>query len=62
MGPEQTITGNKPWGFPKGGFRKGGDLSIIGVVRAPDAIINFAFFLRGFLIESYINSKIFTQT
>ena len=29
------------WGFPKGGFCQGGN-SIIGVVRAPVAIINFA--------------------
>ena len=29
-------------------------------VRAPFAIINFAFFVRSFLIESYINSEIFT--
>ena len=32
----------------------------MGWVRAPVAIINFAFFVRGFLIESYINSEIFT--
>ena len=29
-------------GFPKGGFCEGGKISIIGVVRAPVAIINFA--------------------
>ena len=29
-------------------------------VRAPVAIINFAFFVRGLLIASYINSEIFT--
>ena len=30
-------------GFPKGGFCEGGgEISIIGVVRAPVAIINFA--------------------
>ena len=33
---------------------------MIGVVRAPDAIINFVFFVRELLIESYINSEIFT--
>ena len=29
------------WGFPKGGFMRG-QISIIGIVRAPVAIINFA--------------------
>ena len=29
-------------GFPKGGFCEGGAISIIGVVRTPVAIINFA--------------------
>ena len=29
-------------GFPKGGFCEGGEISIIGVARAPVAIINFA--------------------
>ena len=32
------------WGFSKGGFYEGGgEISIIGVVRAPDAMINSAF-------------------
>ena len=48
------------WGVSKGGFLRGGEISRIGVVRAPVAIINFAFFVRGLLIESYINSEIFT--
>ena len=47
-----------------GGFQRGvfvrGEISIIGVARAPVAIINFAFFMRELLIESYINSEIFT--
>ena len=47
-------------GVSKGGFLRGGEISIIGVVRAPVAIINFAFFVRGLLIDSYINSEIFT--
>ena len=34
--------------------------SIIGVVRAPVAIINFGFLVRELLAESYINSEIFT--
>ena len=38
-----------------------GEISIIGVVRAPVATINFTFFGRGLLIESYINSEIFTR-
>ena len=29
-------------------------------MRAPVAIIKFAFFVRGFLLKSYINSEIFT--
>ena len=29
-------------GVSKGGFLRGGEISIIGVVRAPVAIINFA--------------------
>ena len=29
------------------------------LVRAPVAIINFAFFVRELLVESYINSEIF---
>ena len=33
---------------------------MIGVVRAPVATIDFAFFVREFLIDSYINSEIFT--
>ena len=36
-------------------------MSIIGVVRAPVAIINFAFFVQGLLVESYINAEIFTE-
>ena len=47
------------WGFPKGGFYEGGEISIIGVVRAPVAIINFAFFVWQLLVESYISSGIF---
>ena len=48
------------WGFPKGGFCEGGKSQYLGWVRAPVAIINFAFFVRELLIESYINSEIFT--
>ena len=36
-----------------------GEISIIGFVRAPVAIINFAFFVRGLLIESYIKLRDF---
>ena len=35
---------------------------VIGVVRAPVAMINFAFFVRELLVESYINSEIFGGT
>ena len=42
------------WGFPKGGFCEGGEVSIIGVLRAPVAIINFAFFVRELPVESYL--------
>ena len=41
-------------GVSKGGFLR------LAWLRAPVAIINFAFLVRGFLIESYINSEIFT--
>ena len=51
---------SKSWGFPKGFFVRG-EISIIGVVRAPVAITNFAFFVRGLLIKSYINSETFTD-
>ena len=40
-----------------GGFQRG---VFVRGVRAPVAIINFAFFARDLLIESYINSEIFT--
>ena len=46
-------------GFQRGGFVRG-EISIIGVAHAPVAIINFAFLVRGLLIESYTNSEIFT--
>ena len=55
------ISGQISWGFPKWGFCEGGGISITGVVRAPVAIINFAFFVRGLFIESYINSEILTR-
>ena len=48
------------WGFPKGGFCEGGKSQQLGRLRAPVAIINFAFFVRELLVESYINSEIFT--
>ena len=49
-------------GVSKGGFLRGGRISIIGVVRVPGAIINFAFSVRELLVESYIiNSEIFTR-
>ena len=49
-------------GVSKRGFLwAGGGISIIGVVRAPVAIINFALFARGLLIESYTNSEILTE-
>ena len=48
-------------GFQLGVF-SGREISIIGVERAPVAIINFAFFVRDFLVESYINSENFTET
>ena len=42
-------------------MRGGGNLHIIiGVVCAPAAIINFAFFVRELLAESYRDSQIFT--
>ena len=34
-------------------------MSIIGVGLAPVAMINFAFFVRGLLVESYIHSESF---
>ena len=41
------------WGVSKrGGFCEGGEISIFGVVRAPVAVINFAFFVRELLVES----------
>ena len=40
------------WGG--GGVCEGGDISIIGVVRAPVAVINFALFVRELHVESYI--------
>ena len=42
-------------GVSKGGFVRGGGISIIGVVRTPRtpvAIINFAFFVLELLLES----------
>ena len=55
------IQARKSWGcFQRGVFVRG-EISIIGVARTPVAIINFAFFVRGLLIESYINSEIFTR-
>ena len=38
----------------------GGGISIVGVVRAPVAITNFACFVCELLVESYINSENFT--
>ena len=46
-------------GFQRGVFVRWG-IPIIGVVRAPGAIINFAFFMRELLVESYMNSEILT--
>ena len=40
IGAGQAVRGSQ--GFPKGGFCEGGKISIIGVLRAPVAIINFA--------------------
>ena len=60
MRPE--ITSDCPthlWGFPKGGFCEGGKSQSLRWVRAPFAIINFAFFVRELLVESYTNSEIF---
>ena len=37
-----------------------GEISITGVVRAPVAIINFAFFVRELLVEFYVDSENFT--
>ena len=54
------LLAKESWGFLKEGFLSGGEISIIGVVRAPVAIINFALFVRGLLVESYRNSQIFT--
>ena len=39
---ENALRDSRNLGFPKGGFCEGGRISIIGVVRAPVAIINFA--------------------
>ena len=48
-------------GVSKGGcLRGGGEISIIGVVRAPVATINSAFFVQELLVQSYMNSEIFT--
>ena len=41
-------------GFPRA------EISITGVVRAPVAVVNFAVFVGELLVESYINSEIFT--
>ena len=48
-------------GVSKGGGFVRWEISIIGVVHAPVAIINLRFVLRGLLVESYINSEIFTR-
>ena len=45
------------------GFQKGGEGckgGVIGVVRALVAKIDFAFFVRELIVESYINSEMFT--
>ena len=39
---------------------RGANLNNWGCVRATVPIINFAFFVRELLVESYINSEIFT--
>ena len=46
----------------KGAFLPGGGrgISIIGVVRAPVAIVDFAFVVRELLVESSKNLEIFT--
>ena len=48
------------WGFQRGVFARGENLNNWGGCAHGFAIINFAFFVRGFLVESYINSEIFT--
>ena len=59
VGDQTTLKLPLPFrGFQRGVFADGG-ISIIGVVRAPVAIVNLAFFAPGLLVESYINSEIF---
>ena len=48
------------WGFQRGIFVRGG-ISTIRVVHAPVAKYNFVFFVRGLLIESFLNSEIFAE-
>ena len=54
-------------GVSKGGSCEGGQISIIGVVRAPVAIINFAFCVRGlpFLTQRFsqgVDAKLIIAT
>ena len=45
----------------RGVFVRGANLNNWGGVRAPVAKINFAFFVRGLLVESYTNSENFRR-
>ena len=53
--PMRSCTPALSLGFPKGRFcGGGGEISIVGVVRAPAAIINFAFLVQKLLVQPQI--------